>query len=57
MGLCWQQKLANLADLNLALERIGRYGLKMNRSSALLVYRLENSCASLFKRKIEIDPK
>ena len=41
----------HLADLRLALERMRQYGLKMNRSSVLLVYRLERSWASLFMRR------
>ena len=41
----------HLADLRLALERMRQYGLKMNRSSVLLVYRLESSWASLFMRR------
>ena len=41
----------HLADLRLALEWMRQYGLKMNRSSVLLVYRLERSWASLFMRR------
>ena len=41
----------HLADLRLALERMRRYGLKMNPLKCAFVYRLESFLVSLFMRK------
>ena len=41
----------HLADLRFALERMRRYGLKMNPLKCVLVYRLESFLASLFMRR------
>ena len=40
-----------LADLRLALERMRRYGLKMNPLKCAFVYRLESFLVSLFMRR------